>query len=327
MLAMAYLRFVVIRNSPSYQQRSGQKTSGPKDSQKQGGQSVSDAQAMADFALNDDSDFEKMKPPKPGDWLARFDEPGQTFDEYVKSKPLRPDKTRSVIVIQPLGVFTDTEKTLMDKLKLFTNAFFQITVELKPEMALSETTKYKRLRESQAKTWMQYRTDYLREDVLEPNLPRNAFCYLGVTMTDLYPNDKWNYVFGEASLKGRVGVYSLVRYFPAFWGEPDTAENRLRTLRRSYSTLAHETGHMFGVLHCIYYECLMCGSNNLDESDRRPLRLCPVCLKKLQWNIGFDVIKRYEELEKIYQANELTPEADWITKRLAKIKSAGQPDK
>ena len=284
-------------------------------------------QAMTDFSLTDDSDFEAMKPPKPGDWLARFDEPGQTFDEYIKSKPLQPDNSRSVIVIQPLGLFTDTEKALMDKLKVFTNAFFQITVELKPEVALSEVTRYKRTRQAQGKTWSQYRTDYLREDVLEPNLPRNAFCYLGITMADLYPNDKWNYVFGEASLKGRVGVYSLVRYFPAFWDEPDNAENRIRTLRRSYSTLAHETGHVFGLLHCIYYECLMCGSNNLDESDRRPLRLCPPCLKKLQWNVGFDIIKRYEELEKIYQSNSLASEADWIIKRLAKIKSAGQPDK
>lgn len=327
MLAMAYLRFVVIGNSPSYLQSLDKKTSESENNLQQRGNTILNKQAMMDFALTDDSDFEKMNPPNPGNWLARFSEPGQTFDEYLKAKPLQPDKSRLVIVIQPLGLFTDTEKALMNKLKVFTNSFFQMAVELKPEMTLSETTRYKRLRQGQGKTWLQYRTDYLREDVLEPNLPKNAFCYLGITMADLYPDDKWNYVFGEASLKGRVGVYSLVRYFPAFWDESDTAENRIRTLRRSYSTLAHETGHMFGLLHCIYYECLMCGSNNLDESDRRPLRLCPVCLKKLQWNIGFDTIKRYEELEEIYKTNGLASESDWITKRLGKIKLIGQSDK
>lgn len=45
---------------------------------------------------------------------------------------------------------------------------------------------------------------------------------------------------------------------------------------------AHELIHTFGVHHCIYYECLMNGSNNLDEADHRPMELCPVDLRKLQ---------------------------------------------
>ncbi|MFH1238944.1 MAG: archaemetzincin, partial [bacterium] len=165
-------------------------------------------------------------------------------------------------------------------------------------------------------------TAFLREQVLEPNLPGDAFCYLGITMIDLYPNEKWNYVFGEASFRERVGVYSLVRYFPEFWNESESKGSNVLVLRRSCSTLAHETGHMFGIEHCIYYECLMCGSNSLEESDRRPLHLCPVCLRKLQWNIGFNVIKHYEDLEKFYRTNGLTAEADWIKNRLAKINPA-----
>ena len=42
-------------------------------------------------------------------------------------------------------------------------------------------------------------------------------------------------------------------------------------------TATHETGHMFSMLHCTAYECCMCGSNHREESDRRPVYLCPEC--------------------------------------------------
>mgnify|MGYP000107882883 CR=1 FL=1 len=40
-----------------------------------------------------------------------------------------------------------------------------------------------------------------------------------VTMTDLYPSEDWNFVFGQASLRNRVGAYSFARYDPAFYGK------------------------------------------------------------------------------------------------------------
>ena len=63
----------------------------------------------------------------------------------------------------------------------------------------------------------------------------------------------------------------------------------------------------------------MNGSNSLEESDRQPLRLCPPCLKKLQWNRGFDVVARYGKLLDFYRKHGLAPEADWVEKRLAAI--------
>ena len=55
-------------------------------------------------------------------------------------------------------------------------------------------------------------------DILRHNLPADAFCTIGITMRDLYPNPSWNFVFGEASLDDRVGVFSFARYDPAFYG-------------------------------------------------------------------------------------------------------------
>ena len=156
-------------------------------------------------------------------------------------------------------------------------------------------------------------------DFLKAHIPPDAFCILAITMEDLYPEPSWNFVFGQASVRERVGVYSFARYDPAFYGEARTPGYETLLLHRSCKVLAHETSHMFGLAHCTYFNCLMNGSNHLVEADRRPLHLCPVCLRKLQWSIGFDVTRRYSALERVYRANGLTDEADWLMRRLKNL--------
>ena len=73
---------------------------------------------------------------------------------------------------------------------------------------------------------------------------------------------------------------------------------------------------MFGVQHCIYFHCLMNGSNHLAESDARPMHLCPVDLRKLQESIGFDVVERYRRLLQFYLSAGFTEEASWLSRRL-----------
>jgi len=156
-------------------------------------------------------------------------------------------------------------------------------------------------------------------NLLKTRLPDDAFALLGVTMVDLYPEPTWNFVFGQASLRDRVGVYSFARYTPQFSGEPGTAESRRLMLRRSLKVLAHETAHMFGIEHCIWYRCLMNGSNHLAEADARPLHLCPVDLHKLQWSIGFNVVERYRRLRGFDHEAGFEDEAEWLDRRIALI--------
>ena len=87
-------------------------------------------------------------------------------------------------------------------------------------------------------------------------------------------------------------------------------------LRRSVKVLAHETGHMFGLQHCIWYRCPMNGSNHLQEADARPLHLCPVDLRKLQWSIRFDVVERYRGLRDFYRQAGFKDEATWLDRRI-----------
>lgn len=42
----------------------------------------------------------------------------------------------------------------------------------------------------------------------------------------------------------------------------------------------------------------MNGSNNMDEANRKPFLLCPVCLRKLMSCLGFNALERYREIMK-----------------------------
>jgi archaemetzincin len=149
--------------------------------------------------------------------------------------------------------------------------------------------------------------------------PADAFCVMAITMEDLYPDPSWNFVFGQASMRERVGVFSFARYDPAFYGEIRGEDCQEILLRRCCKALVHETGHLFSLAHCIFFRCVMNGSNHLVESDARPLSLCPLCLRKLQLSTGLDIVRRYRDLSSFYRKVGFEAEAAWVLRRLKKI--------
>ena len=269
-------------------------------------------------ALTDESAFEAI--PKPGisDWLASQHEPGQTFDGFVASHPNRPDGKRRVLTLQPLGEFGGPDAPPLDVLARFAEAFFTLPVTTLPPREVEGLGVTDRVnKDTRIKQLLT--TDLLR--LLKERLPDDAFAVLGLTMQDLYPDPRWNFVFGQASLQDRVGVYSFARYAPKSAANPDLDPAKL-VLLRGAKVLAHETGHMFGLAHCTYYRCLMNGSNHLGELDARPLHLCPVCLRKLQWSVGFDVEERYRRLRDTAKAAGLDDEARWLDGRVHALEAA-----
>jgi archaemetzincin len=269
----------------------------------------------------DASEFEPIPKPSPHDWLAVHDEPGQTFDEFKASRPNRPTKNRDVIYLQPLGDFKSDRSPSIQKLREFAAAFFAMEAKALPPTAL-DASKFTSRRNPYTGNPQILTGDVL--NYLKARVPPGAFCVVAITMEDLYPEPSWNFVFGQASLRERVGVYSFARYDPAFYGGSRGSDYEALLLRRSCKVLAHETGHMFGLAHCTYFNCLMNGSNHLAESDRRPLHLCPACLRKLQWSIGFDVLERYHALEKVCRGDGFTDEADWFHRRIERLRSGSR---
>jgi archaemetzincin len=266
-------------------------------------------------AFTPDRDFDPVPPPGRHDWLSVARERGQSFERFTRAVSSRPDEARHHIYLQPLGDFSVEHLELLQHLQRFGSAFFARDVRLLATLPVEGsgiTTRRNRYTEV-----MQLKTrDILR--LLARQVPPDACCVLGVTPHDLYPHDTWSFVFGEALLQDRVGVFGVARYDPGFYGKP--ADDPTLVLRRSCKVLAHEACHMLGMLHCVFFNCLMNGSNHLSESDRRPLHLCPVDLRKLHWSLGFDIVDRYERLLTFWREAGVAPEAQWIARRLEYVK-------
>lgn len=94
------------------------------------------------------------------------------------------------------------------------------------------------------------------------------------------------------------------------------------TLRRASKLLLHELMHIFGIDHCIFHECIMKGTGHLVEDFAAPFQLCPVCLRKMQWRLGFNVLGRYRKLLQISHSYGWSKEASWYERRVNTLEAA-----
>jgi archaemetzincin len=277
------------------------------------------APMQAAKSTNDDSSYldldRKLRPlasslptPRLGDWLAEHREAGQTFEEYINSRSVRKTNKLHTIYLCLVGEFTEAERRILKLTQDYLAVFFDCPVKVNRQIALADIpARAKRTHP----TWgdRQLLTSYILHEVLEPDRPADALAYLALTASDLWPGNGWNFVFGQASLRERTGVWSIYRN-----GDPES--DFLMCLRRTLGTASHETGHILGMRHCTAYSCLMNGSNHQEESDRTPMHLCPVCLRKLCWNLGIEPILYLTALKTSCSQNNLHSEAGWYDKAI-----------
>lgn len=263
-------------------------------------------------AFDPNSHFQPIPEPKPGDWLAEHSEPGQTFQQYVASRPNLPDPIRKTIYLQPFGDLDADRGPKMQDLADVCAANFGLPVKVLPTKPLDPKLTSRVNRGTQKPQYLTH--DFLH--LLGKSLPKDAYCCLGLLQEDLYPDEKWNFVFGQASLQNRVGVYSFARFDPAFFGQERPENYKELLLERSCGTLVHETAHMFGMQHCVYFHCVLNGSNHQAESDAAPLHFCPVCLRKLHHATHADPLERLKACRDVHRRIGLIVEADWCAERL-----------
>ncbi|MEO8372664.1 MAG: archaemetzincin [Candidatus Solibacter sp.] len=115
-------------------------------------------------------------------------------------------------------------------------------------------------------------------DMLLRQCPADASKLLAVTARDLFI-PVLTFVFGQAQLGGRVGVVSLARLRQEFYGLPGDREI---FLARTHKEVLHETGHLFGLVHCAERNCAMSLATTVRQIDMKDDAFCAACGARLR---------------------------------------------
>jgi len=187
----------------------------------------------------------------------------------------------------------------------------------------------------------------------------DAMIIVGVTCEDLYCDGPDSlFTAGLAYCRDKVSILSFARYHPYLrmsgmrwydYGYAQTATEspyfdddkkrpaalvskplkdlkwKCEFFRRASKLVLHEVGHLFYLMHCTYFHCLMNGTGHLIEDYAAPSHLCPVCLRKLQLRFAFNVIERYKLLQEVLSKNGLKIEATWTQKLLQDLSKSSSP--
>ena len=266
-----------------------------------------------------------------GDWLMNHKENGQPMSKYTRQSNVIKWTTKDYNVLVLYILDNQVPKHLVDAIKRYCDAFFvgcRVVVKHggDPVQAGSmqkfpknffDHHNIKFRDDDKTSPDRQAYTGDILNHLVKYKVKGETYAVLGVTMVDLYPGVNWSWCFGWANFGSGSGVFSFCRYPPSY------KDNRLVYGDYDYvplacHTMAHEICHMFGMHHCVFYECLMNGYNSLDEQmERKNNTLCPVCITKLHQNIGFDVRARYQALLKVATQLKIPAEVEQYKRLLS----------
>lgn len=237
--------------------------------------------------------------PQKGDWLEAHPEKAESFQDYVEKWPQTKTAKRTKLYLVKLSPFMATQQVIFDKTMTYLSLFYDTEVDTFTLNIDYENIPEKFFRKNDLQE-IQVLTDFFLKKELLKALPDDAWGLIGCTAVDIFPDPKWNFVFGQASLSNRVGVWSMRRL-----GDIENyPETKNRAFMRNLKVASHETGHMISMKHCVYYDCLMNGSAHILENDAKPPYLCPVCLAKADWNRNFDLHDRFDQLFTFWNENQ-----------------------
>lgn len=283
------------------------------------------------ISINHDHHTKLYRPvniPKPSDWLYQHKELGQSYKNYSTGMINQPSKLHNTVFINildenPLQGFLNEEK-----IKIIINILGCYYPNVNFEL-MKKHYSHKDLKiDCRENYYLQYNAGQTIDNLCKL-IPKSGLLIIGVTVDDIYPRDEWNFVYGLANSMYGCAVFSLKRHIEEALEEyqtDDVNKIALYAIKNATKTMIHEIGHLFGIKHCIYYNCIMNGHNHSKEKSN-PF-FCPVCLRKIHYNLKFDIVKMYksclEYFINIETTNKNVPidyneEISWLKLRLESI--------
>src|SRR5262249_9441930 len=125
---------------------------------------------MSESYLELERNLRPLPPPRPGDWLAEHDEPGQTFAEYLDAQPVRKSDKLHSIYLCLVGDFTEAPRRILALTEEYLARFFDCPVKVQRQIALASIPAWARRKHP---SWgdQQVLTGYVFHEVLEPERP------------------------------------------------------------------------------------------------------------------------------------------------------------
>lgn len=236
---------------------------------------------------------------------------GQTYLEFVNGCYVPIEKNKNTIYIAPLifNINPSFDQGFITGIVLLSQKYFyNMKIKLLNLSLQLSGIEYREYEDGK----YQINANYLLEKLFYLQ-PKDSYCLICLTDIDLYndyriikPRDYIyvrppylnDFCYELNSFKYRIGLISLCRFDPLYdisvEPTPEDKTNRMKLyfylLKRIAKTVFKNISHMFGLRNCIFFSCIMNGFNTLEEFDKRPMELCPVCLRKV-----FTVINRKDE--------------------------------
>ena len=205
--------------------------------------------------------------PESGDWLDSYNHGGQGFDKFGGKAY---SNSFNTLYLQPITHEKGSKITddLLGKLQKWCQAVYFPCKVVVLDRISDKVLKSNRRIDTQENDFgeTQFNAIHILKEVIGPIQQRQPNCIgvLSLTDVDLFTKSLSNYCFGYG-IPAYGGVQSIRRYMPDFTDEHFSCEKDFQDalLMRVCKIGAHELGHMFGLMHCIYYQCLMMGTNHI----------------------------------------------------------------
>ena len=252
--------------------------------------------------------YDTLSTPQPGEWLYEQQEFGQSLDEFRDETPIDSNNADATFYILPIDISHEEEFSLIADVATYLTTIFGYEVTVMPSMTAQLFPPHY-FRDEQLNSQL------LLDEIIRPLLEQDALGLMGITQRDIYPGDGWNFVFGQANTKEKIGITSFARY-----GDYNTDSTRRLVLNRLIKTTTHEFLHMLGLQHCIQFACVLNGSNSLDESDKKPSIICPECLAKLDIIFPTFTEKYFPASLQFYQKYQFKEEQQFCERVINELK-------
>jgi len=254
------------------------------------------------------SSFIPMNLPGNSDWLSRYPEKGQTFHQFVQNGFETPSPNRNTIFILPLFLNNKQPLPFVSDIASYCEIYFGLKTTILSAVVIASESVSCRHRDQ----GLQFNASQILERIKIHRF-NNCFALLALTQDDIFPDRVQPFSFGLASPNDKVAIISYARLRRASNSllEPDKD-----LLRRVLKVATHEIAHLFGLRHCIYFQCLLNGSMDLSELDRTPIALCPICLRKIVYSVGVEPLARYRGLLSFYKNEGLIEEGFCVQRKI-----------